>query len=267
MRRSSLLEIHDRPWFPGFLRDHVTDALQLLLNLAGVYRPIVPRLRQALQQAHARHIIDLCSGAGGPWPRLAESLRREGSLSFVVLLTDKYPHTEISPLATASAEKQRTYFHREPVDATHVPAELSGFRTIFNSFHHFPPPEARSILQDAAEKHQGIGIFETPGRHAVTLLLVCLIPVGYFLLAPVQRPFRWSRLFWTYLLPVIPFVLFFDGIVSCLRVYSPRELQELVSALPASENGYDWQIGVERGGLLRVPVTYLIGIPIPPNRS
>ena len=26
MRRMQLIEIHDQPWFPGFLRDQVTDA-------------------------------------------------------------------------------------------------------------------------------------------------------------------------------------------------------------------------------------------------
>ena len=85
------------------------------------------------------------------------------------------------------------------------------------------------------------------------------MPLGYLLLVPFQRPFRWSRLFFTWLLPVIPFVLFFDGIVSCLRIYSPPELHQLVATLPP--NGYDWEIGVERGGFLRVPITWLIGRP------
>ena len=39
-----------------------------------------------------------------------------------------------------------------------------------------------------------------------------------------------------YLIPVIPFVLWFDGIVSCMRTYSLRELGELTAGLPA--NGY-----------------------------
>jgi hypothetical protein len=38
-----------------------------------------------------------------------------------------------------------------------------------------------------------------------------------FACTPWIRPFRWSRLLWTYVVPIIPAVLLFDGIVSCLR--------------------------------------------------
>ena len=136
MRRVHLLEFHDQPWFPGFLRDHVTDALQFLLNFARVDLPIVPRLRRALQETGSRQILDLCSGAGGPWPWLSEPWRPRTSPS-TFCLTDKYPHSPASQ--PASPPGARVRFHREPVDATQVPAELHGFRTIFNSFHHFPP--------------------------------------------------------------------------------------------------------------------------------
>jgi hypothetical protein len=72
-------------------------------------------------------------------------------------------------------------------------------------------------------------------------------------------PLRWSRLLWTYLIPVIPFVLFFDGLISCLRAYSLGELQEMTSGLEGG--GYRWEIGEKTGGLLPVRITYLIGCP------
>jgi len=251
-----LIEIHDQPWFPTSRRDDVTDALQLLLNLVKVYRPIVPRLRHALEESGTNQILDLCSGAGGPWPWLSQSLQRGAAFPVDIALTDKYPHNGAFHMQSACG---RLHFSTTPVDATQVPADLGGFRTLFTSFHHFAPPEARGIIQDAVDEHQGIAIFEAPGRHVLTILLVCLIPLVTFLVVPFMRPFRWSRLVWTYLLPVIPFVLFFDGIVSCLRVYSPPELRELVAGL--SSNNYKWEIGMERGGLLHVPIAYLIGHP------
>jgi hypothetical protein len=151
------------------------------------------------------------------------------------------------------------------MDATQIPDELDGFRTIFSSFHHFEPREAREILQDAVNKRRGIGIFEAGGRRIVTLLLTFLIPIGTLLLTPCLRPFRWSRLVWTYVLPVIPFVLWFDGIMSCLRTYSLQELAELTSGLTA--HGYEWKIGQESGGLFPVPITYLIGYPTRNSQS
>jgi hypothetical protein len=78
-----------------------------------------------------------------------------------------------------------------------------------------------------------------------------------FFFTPWIRPFRWSRLFWTYLIPVVPFVFLFDGIVSCLRTYRPEELREMVGELTAA--GYQWQIGEQSGMHGEMPITYLIG--------
>jgi hypothetical protein len=256
--RLHLIEIHDQQWFPGFLRDHVTDGLQFIFDLVNLYRPIAGRLRNALDQAGTHQVVDLCSGAGGPWPRLCEVFEQE-RVAVDVCLTDKHPNARAAK-QTRDSGGCAIRFHAEPVDATHIPASLAGFRTMFTSFHHFRPAEARAILQDAVEKHQGIGVFEVPKRSAKTILLVFLVPIAYFLAAPFKRPLRWSRLLFTYLIPVVPAVLWFDGIVSCLRAYSPPELLELTRGL--SMNGYRWQSGEQKGeGPVPAAVTYLIGCP------
>jgi hypothetical protein len=159
----------------------------------------------------------------------------------------------------ASPTENRIHFLSDSIDATRVPKYLRGFRTLFSSFHHLNPAEARSLLQDSVSKRQAIGVFEAPARHTLTLLSLLLIPIGTWLFVPFRRPFRWSRLLWTYLIPVIPFVLFFDGLISCLRAYSVGELHEMISGLRS--RGYRWEIGEKAGGLLPVRITYLIGCP------
>ena len=181
-----------------------------------------------------------------------------------VCLTDKYPNVEAFGHASNSSQN-KIGFHSDPVDATHIPAELKGFRTLLTSFHHFQPSEARALLQDAVASQQGVGVFEVPGRSLLTLLLVFLVPIVAFAVVPFIRPFRLSRLFWTYLIPVNPVVLFLDGIVSCLRAYSLAELSDLTRGLSAS--GYTWEIGKERRRLTSVSVTYLIGYPSLTARS
>jgi hypothetical protein len=259
MRRMHLIEIHDQTWFPRLLRDYVTEALQFIFNVGSLYIPIVERLEKALRDARAQRVLDLCSGAGGPWLWLCQLFEQDGCVPIDIWLTDRYPTRALDPLRNVSWN--RVHFHPDPVDATDAPAELNGFRTFFTSFHHFRPQEARAILQDAVNKQQGIGIFEVPGRRMLTVLLVFMVPVADLLLVPFMRPFQWSRLIWSYLIPVIPIVLWFDGIVSCMRTYSPAELGELIAGLPP--NGYRWDIGEEKGSLFPVPVTYLIGFPNP----
>ena len=240
--RLQLVEIHDLPSCPPSLRDALTDFLAFAENLAGAYDPVGPPLRRALAQTKAHRIIDLCSGAGGPWRRLADEV------GVPVLLTDLYPHRG-SPLDLR--------LHPTPVDARAVPKELDGFRTIFTAFHHFPPGEARAILADAVQRGQAIGVFEIARRAALEIAVVAFTWLGTLVSVPFMRPWRWSRLVWTYLPPVLPIVGTFDGVVSCLRTYSKTELRELVRGLDT----YTWEIGDFRGGWSPLRGTYLIGVP------
>ena len=81
--------------------------------------------------------------------------------------------------------------------------------------------------------------------------------LSVLLLTPFIGPFRWFRLFWTYLVPVLPLVLLFDTIVSCLRIYSEPELRHLTVGL----DRYCCDIGTVRGKPLPNALTYLIGVP------
>lgn len=256
MRRIEMHEIHDLPTFPAPLRDLVTDGMQALWNFGNTYQPILGRLMASMKRARTREVLDLCSGGGGPWLRLAREPELQADHGIVIRLTDKYPNQSAFERASSSSGLLR--FESLPVDATSVPARLSGFRTIFSSFHHFGPEAACRILSDAVEQRCGVGIFEMARRSPRTILMICLIPFISIILAPAIQPFRWSRLLWTWLIPLVPFVLFYDGIVSCLRAYSRQELEGLIA--PLKTQGYEWEIGEECSGFL--PVTYLVGYPV-----
>jgi hypothetical protein len=255
----NLQEIHDHPSFPRFLRDLVTDAMQTVWEFANSYKAVLGRLLEAMERAGTREVIDLCSGGGGPWLRLAREPELRNIPGLVVRLTDKYPNQLVSERVVATSSLLR--FEPSSVDATSVPSHLRGFRTFFSSFHHFAPEAAHKVLRDAVEHRQGVGIFEMPRRSPKTIFMVCCILPMSWLVAPTIRPFRWSRLFFIYIVPVIPFVLVYDGIVSCLRAYSHEELERMARA--AAHPEYEWKIGEERSGFL--PVTYMLGYPTGSN--
>jgi len=258
MRRVDISEIHERSWFPQSLRNLVTDSLQFILNTGRVYRPVAHRLQRAIDSAGAHRVIDLCSGGAGPWLWLHSILRADGSDPVEIVLTDKFPNLAAFENAHRKSCGSIVYSSK-PVDASRIPVGLSGFRTVFTSFHHFSPAEAVAILQDAAAHRQGIAIFEAARRRPATIVSTCAVLTAALLSAPFVRPFRLSRLFWSYVLPVVPAVLFVDGILSCLRAYSPAELRELCEKISAP--GYHWDVG-EASGLFG-PVTYLLGYPLP----
>jgi hypothetical protein len=254
MRRQEWFELHDHRLYPGFLRDLVTDALEAIWNCTNSYRVIVPRLRAAMEDAETHRIVDLCSGGGGPWIRLRAQFAMVEEFQVSISLTDKFPNQRA---ATGAQTGSGIEFCSSPVDARRIPADLNGFRTIFSTIHHFNPETARAILDDAVMRHQGIAIFDAAKCRISTMVATAAVPLLCWYVTPRIRPFRWSRILWTYLLPVVPFTLFVDGILSCLRAYSPEDLQELTDGLGG--DAYQWEMGEEGGG--KIGITYLIGRP------
>lgn len=260
MGRLQLFEIHDFPWCPRILRDALTALMCRAIDVLHVYDPILPQLQRLIECAHARRIVDLCSGSGGPWRRLGAQLDRLVGTPVPVVLTDKYPNLD-SFEALRRQSQGRVEFIAESVDATNVGAHLRGVRTLFSAFHHFPPPVARQILRDAAVKGDPIGIFEFTERSLLACFGMLFTPLVALLVVPFLRPFSMWRILSCVPVPVLPLLATWDGFVSNLRTYSPEELAALVADIDVP--GYRWQTGRIRGGPTRLPVTYLLGCPDP----
>jgi SAM-dependent methyltransferase len=256
MKRRQWIEISDEPWCPRGIRSAVTDYSRFVTELSGIYSGVAPLLIDALERTGSRLVLDLGSGAAGPWLRLQPRLRKMG-MDVTVCLSDHNPDIVAFERARRLS-RDAIMYHAEPVDATRVPIGLPGFRTMFSAFHHLDPRQARATLADAVAQREGIAIFEGGQRSVLMLLAVLPVPVRILLAVPFIRPFRWFTLLWTYLIPVLPIVLLFDSIVSMLRMYDTEELRELTTGL----DRYRWSAGTVRGKPIPFPVHYLIGVPI-----
>jgi hypothetical protein len=257
-KRYQLFEFEDLPWFPDFLRQNMMDFLRFAISKIGIYAPIVPLLQELLTRSGQPEILDLCSGGGGGIKGIQQLLASRMQQSIAVTLSDKYPNIPAFELVKEETNSAINYL-AQPVDATDVPEELSGCRTIFSAFHHFNPALARSILADAAHKRVPIGIFEGAGKSYLEIAAALLLfPLVFFVVTPFLRPFRWSRLFFTYLVPLIPLCTMWDGSVSILRIYTPQHLLQLTAGIPVTN--YTWRAGKikHKTGL---KIIYLIGYP------
>ena len=258
MRRVHLVELHELSGFPSLWRDLVTDFLSFFFRVFRPYARAAPVLAEALAAACSRRVVDLCSGAGAPVLSVLPELEALGRAPESVVLTDLYPNLDAFRRAVA-AGGGFVECASEPVDATAVPAHLGGFRTLFTAFHHFPPERARQVLEDARRNAEGIAIFEFTERNLVLWLIpVLLIPLVVAVCTPFIRPLTWRRFVWTYLIPVVPLVAGWDGLVSNLRSYTRDELLELADA--GNRDDYRWHTGRVRS-LGLSSVTYLVGWP------
>ena len=262
MARIHLFEFTDMPWYPQIFRAMQTDYLQFAASMGSGHKNLIPLFQKALSRAGTRQIVDLCSGGMGPWKNLKKQLRENG-LRVTVTLTDKFPNPR-SMARISDSSKSGIRYCAEPIDAMNVPDQLEGMRTMFEGFHHFRPDQAREILKDAQEKGKAIGVFEASLIPPFSVVLLILSPVitllTYILVTPFIRPFSISRLFWTYILPVVPLATCWDGVISLLRVYSVGELNDLVK--PIRNDNYAWDAGLAGTGTPVFNFTYLIGYPV-----
>lgn len=256
--RLQLFELEDQPWLPAVVRDVATDYLRFVERRFRLHLHVLPLLRRAIDESRATRVVDLCSGGSGPVPELLGELRA-GGVEVDFVLTDLYPNLEAFEAVQQKSEGGIS-FVAEPVDARDVPPGLDGLRTFFNAFHHFAPTDAAAILRSTVESGQPIAIFEIPERSLLAIVPLLFTPLFVWLATPFIRPVSWRRLLLTYLLPVVPLTVVWDGIVSQLRAYRPDELKALAEAAGGS---FQWEAGVHRADSVPGRLTYLLGRPAP----
>lgn len=258
MPRLHLFEIEDQPWCPPVVRRGAVRYLNFIGTLtATATRDFVAAVADGLQRTATTSIIDLCSGASGPVPSIVADLRTRG-IPATACLTDYFPEP---PAMAEIVARHPTWLRAEPlpVDARAVPHRLAGFRLLCSAFHHFRPDDAQRILSDAVGAGQGIGIYELPERRLPTLIMAALSFVFVPLSWPLMWPWRFDQFLLTFVLPVIPLVTSFDGVVSTLRAYTPSELRTLTERADP-EGRFDWRIGrTPYWGILGA--TWLVGMP------
>ena len=203
--------------------------------------------------------VDFCAGAGGPTPFIEQDLnsrlqvsRKHGNLEYTrsdehreldvgngvdFVLTDIAPHIEAWEEIFKKSDNM--HFISTPVDAADAPLDLLSslpnggkggkvFRLFNLAFHHFDDPLAKRILHNSIATSDGFGIFELQARTLSSLITISLIWPLMLLITPFYFWRSPGHLFFTYVVPIIPFVLVFDGYVSSLRTRSTQEILRLM---------------------------------------
>jgi len=224
-----------------------------------MYDCTIPLIETMLEHVKDKKVVDLCSGAGGPWTQLYQKITERFGM-ITVTLTDRFPNLKSCGEGESTITGKIEY-KIDPIDARNFPEELKGIRTIYSGFHHFRPVVAKEILKDVIAQNVAIGIFEHTERQLKNVIRFLLTPLFVWFVTPFIRPLSFGRIFWTYIIPAIPVAFSWDAIVSCLRTYSTEELEALVKGIGKKE--YTWEIGTcnNPNSMLPIKVTYLLGYP------
>ena len=258
MRRFQLLELEDQGWLPSVLREAGMAYLRFAGEKLGAAEHLRPLIEDALARSGEKEIVDLCSGGGGPVMAIAEALARAGD-GVPVTMTDLFP----DPGGIECAEAHSIHglrYDPAPTDALSIPGDRPGLRTIFNAFHHLTPSTAESLLASAVSGNRAIAVVEFLQRRPLALLGMIFTPIVTLFAVPFLRPFRWQWIPLTYLVPLVPLLILWDGVVSIFRIYDEEEL--LAMAANADPGGvFEWKVHTIPMDPAPVPGIALVGIP------
>ena len=254
-KRMQLFEIADREDFPSELRTYMVSFLDRLHQMVGSADVLAERMATRMQTEGLERVQDFCSGHAGLASDVFQRLQTSKN-GLRWSLSDKFPQEVSLP--------EGMVYHTDSLDVTDVaawPIASKTLYTIFCAFHHFTPEQTRRILEHAQQHRLPICIFEMSNNAQpkyiwwlaiLSAFLTCL------LLTPTIKGVTARQLLFTYILPILPFCIAWDGAVSNARTYTPADLQQLTAGLDA---GYTWEIE-EISGKAPMPMLCLWGHPI-----
>lgn len=252
--RIHAFEWEDQSWFPTFLRDCMTDFLEFIARIAKMYKTLPEELNTVLLDTKNNEILDLGSGAGGPWNTVLPELASINP-DVRVTLSDYYPNLKAFKKLESKHGEHLNYIS-EPIDARNVAQNATALRTQFLSLHHFKPEGCIEIFKNAVANKAPIVIVEGQSRNLPSTVGMLLSPINVLLMTPFIRPFRWDRLLFTYLIPILPILILWDGIISVLRTYDEGELLRMAKAAD-QDSQFNWTFKKLKG----TPVTIYVGTP------
>lgn len=261
LNKFRLFEFNESSWMPSIFRRYITDFLSKLWCFDGfgmtkpAITPVIDLMEKSIKNTKAKKIVDLASGSGEPCYHTLLSLKEKGVKDLTIVLSDLFPNIE--SFKKISEKDKKVSYEEKPTDA--MKCNLDGFRTFFASFHHFNEKQATKIIKDAVDKKEGIGIFELTYKGLWNILfLIGLGPLWIFLITPVVKPLTLGRIIFTYLIPIIPLALCWDGFVSVLRTYSEKEMKNIIKKADP-DNTFTWQT---KKGIYGLPkVIAIVGYP------
>jgi hypothetical protein len=227
MKRKQVFQFSNQNWYPAFLKRDMYEFMTWFVGKVHAAKPFVPVISEGLQHAPAHRIINIDSQIGAGFETVKD-------------LISEQPEFFNLPIQNFNTSN-------------------SGLYLFVNSFHQLKPEMARNYLSEIAKSRNAVVVVEGNNDSLWQVVgMTVFVPLAVILSAPLVKPFRVTRLIFTYLIPVLPIVTMLDGFLALFKLYNPNDLNELVSEIP--EKNYTWKSAKAdngRGG----KIMYLIGWP------
>lgn len=226
MKRKHITQISNTTWFPAILRTCMHEFMTWFVGKVHAAKPFMPIIDEGLQYANRIVAVNMEVGAG-----------------FETLI----------PLIDPNIERTSTGMRN-------FRADQDGLYVLVNSFHQLKPDQARNFLSSVAKRRQPVAVLEGNNDSLWQVFgMTVIVPLTVLLTAPFVKPFRLTRIIFTYLIPILPIVTLLDGFFALFMLYAPQDLDELTQSIESKD--YQWRSGKldnGRGG----KIIYLLGHPV-----
>ena len=225
MKRKQLPQFISSRWLPAWIKRDISEFLSWFVVKVNATKPFIPVIEEQLEKTNLSKIVNVDFKIGAGMESVSPFLKKGLTLT------------------------------SEPISNFNTSEE--GLYVFVNGFHQLPPDKASKMLQDIAHSRNPVVVVEGNNDSLWQIVgMTVFVPLTVLLTAFFVRPFRFSRIIFTYLIPILPVIIVVDGCIALLKLYNPKDLDELTSKLEV-EN-YEWKSGKNdngRGG----KIIYLTG--------
>jgi hypothetical protein len=227
MKLPHLFEFMDQPWLPQSLALTLREILSC--GNSQPFRPyygwVADKAVRLVEQRGLSNVVELGAGAA-PITRVLAGKPEMQGISLIV--SDGRPD-ELAYQELASAYPKNVKPLLEPVDFSQPrdwpPATLL---VLSGTFHHLSDVARTSVLRDLASSPSSVMIVEPLRKSTLSMAFVFLsiVPAILLPISYMHRPGRMRRFLWCWLMPVAPLMFWWDGLVSCLRMWTASEWRD-----------------------------------------
>lgn len=217
-----LFEFEDHRNTPTLFRKMLLEILELCNStFRPYYKRVCGRIIEDAKIIGFSRVIELGAGTAPLSRALAESGEAHG---LSVVPCDLMPDVQLySQLAQEFPGQVHPIL--EPVDITkEVDWGDTTAVVLCAALHHVPAGDRPRILRALTRSSKRVMIFEPVRNNPVSILLATtsLVPAMLLPLFFLSKPGFFSRALWCWLVPIVPLMFVWDGVVGCLRQWSTK---------------------------------------------
>ncbi len=234
--RLQLFEFGDLSFPPKVYHEFLRSFMGLLYRKLKIHHLWIEPLNNFIKNDN-NMLHDPCAGSGEVNLYIKNEMNK-AKLEFKFILSDIM--TDTVPLFAKTINNlkdENIYYIEQSVNLLDFQNNENYSKVFINSFHHFTPSQVSKILEEHFKIKKDIIVLEYCQRSLMSFLSMIAGPLLSLILFPfiIKRKHFFSAFVFVYLLPIIPLMLLWDGIISSLRTYTKKDLQKLMKQLQISD--------------------------------